>query len=229
MKRFLKVTITLLFLFFTAFSSTAAQKAMGTVEMKDGRVYSDVQVEIPGGTEEILKIKADGKKIKLNSDEVSRLILWNEHSPEKRYLMKYSSRREIDYDKGIDQIEKYNKWFVLLYEGEYVDVWVYACMIDVGKNGISTGPCDTKYGYNTFYNYWKKGDDYPVFMKYNRKTEKMEEWCAHFFSEDKVLSEKILNKEYRAATYKDSRRFGTMLCPMLIEKITADFLPGREP
>lgn len=205
----------------------AAQKAIGTIHMKDGSKYSCVEVELPGGTVEEFKIKSDGKKIKIQSNDVDSLIVWHKSNPDDQYLMVYSKRREIDYEKGDDQIEKYSKWFVLKNKGEYVSVWVYACMVDVTRNGIVTAPCDTKYGYNTFYSFWKAGDEYPVYMKYNRKTEKTEAWCAKFFSDDEALSAKILDKQYRADSYKESRRFGTMLCDMMLERIASDYSPSK--
>lgn len=223
----MRVIIAFLMSLMVSFAACPAQKAMGTLELKNGEKHVGVVVEIPAGTEEEVKIKADGKKIKIKSEDVARLILWHEKNPDNKYLMVYSDRREIDYEKGIDRIEKYKKWFVLKNPGENVSVWVYACMIDVGKNGISLAPCDTKYGYNTFYNFWKNGDETPVFMKFHRKTEETEAWCARFFSDDKALSEKILNREYRAGSYKESRRFGTMLCAILIEKIAEDYSPVR--
>ncbi len=219
--------LTAILFLLVAMAASAAQHAMGTVKLKDGKEFASVEVTLPGGTEEELTIKSDGKKIKLKSDSIEALILWHKANPEQQYLLKYSPCREIDYEKGTDGLEKFNKWFVLMDEGPNVSVWVYACMIDVGKNGISTAPCDSKYGYNTFYNFWKKGEQYPVYMKYNRKTEKTEAWCAEFFSDDPGLSSKIKNKEYRADSYKESRRFGTMLCAMLIEKIAADYSPSR--
>ncbi len=223
----MRTIITLTCLFFSVVCSFAAQKAMGTVQMKDGSEYTNVEVELPGGTVKEFKIKSDGKKIKINSKDVKSLMVWHKSNPSLKHLMVYSDRREIDYDKGEDKIEQFAKWFVLLFPGDNVSVWAYACMVDVGKNGISTAPCDTKYGYNTYYNFWKKGDQYPVYMKFHRKTEETEAWCAKFFSDDETLSDKIKNKKYRAASYKESRRFGTMLCAILIEKIADDYTPNK--
>lgn len=209
------------------FMAPAAQHSIGTVKLKNGKELDSVEITLPGGTEEEVRIKFNGKKTKLRSDSIESLILWHKAAPDKKYIMKYSPCREIDYEKGTDGLEKINKWFVLIDEGPNVSLWVYACMVDVGKNGISTGPCDSKYGYNTFYNFWEKGEQYPVYMKFNRKTEKTEAWCAEFFSDDSVLSAKIKNKEYRAKSYKESRRFGTMLCAILVENIVADYSPVR--
>lgn len=223
----MKKTVSFICLICMFLTSYAAQKAMGTLHMKDGSKYSSVEIELPAGTVEELKIKLDGKKIKIKSNDVDSLIVWHKSNPDDKYLMRYSKRREIDYEKGEDKIEKYSKWFVLKNTGKYVSVWVYACMVDVTKSGITTAPCDTKYGYNTFYNFWKNGDLYPVYMKYNRKTEKTEAWCAMFFSDDETLSNKILDKQYRAESYKESRRFGTMLCDMMLERIANDYSPAK--
>ena len=53
----------------------------------------------------------------------------------------------------------------------------------------------------------------------------MEEWLTQFFADDPKLTEKIKNGDYRAASYKESRRYGTMLCPMRVEDIAADYTP----
>ncbi len=209
------------------FMATAAPKAMGDVAMTDGSVYKGVEVEIPAGTMEEVKIKVDGKKIKLKSELIDHLILWHKDNPELKHFMVYSGRREIDYEKNLDKIEDYKKWFVLMVPGEYVSIWIYACGIDVGKKGINMSPCNNKYGYNTFYNLWKKGDNNPVFLKFNRKQEKMETWLARFLADDPEFAARVLDKEYRTTKYKDSRRFGTMLCPMYLEKIAEDYHPKK--
>lgn len=224
MKPIIKFWITSILLLFPLIL-TAAPKARGNVEMKDGTVYTDVEVEVPAGTMEEFKIKADNKKIKIKSDDVASLTLWHKDTPENRHLMVYTDRREVNYEKNVDKLEEFKKWFVLFSPGENVSVWIYAGGIDVSKERINMSPASSGYGYNTFYNFWKKGDPCPVFFKFNRKRDKMEEWLSKFFADDPKLTEKIKNGDYRAASTKESRRYGTMLCPMRVEDIAADYTP----
>lgn len=65
MKPIIKFWITSILLLFPLILA-AAPKARGNVEMKDGTVYTDVEVEVPAGTMEEFKIKADNKKSKSN-------------------------------------------------------------------------------------------------------------------------------------------------------------------
>ncbi len=205
----------------------AGPKAIGNVEMKNGNSYTNAEVEIPAGTMEEFKIKVDGKKMKIQSADVESLLLWHAANPDKKYLMKYADRREIDYDNNVDKLEELKKWFVLFAPGDNVSVWIYAGGINISKNSINMSPVDTRYGYNTFYNFWKEGESCPIFMKFNRKREVMEKWLSTFFADDRRIAAKILNGDYRAQSTKDSRRHGTMLCPILVEKIAEDYFPMR--
>ena len=81
----------------------AGPKAIGNVEMKNGNSYTNAEVEIPAGTMEEFKIKVDGKKMKIQSADVESLLLWHAANPDKKYLMKYADRREIDYDNNVDK------------------------------------------------------------------------------------------------------------------------------
>lgn len=219
-------TLIVCILSFIPFILSGAPKSMANINMKNGIVYTNVKIEIPAGIQEEFKAWIDGDKMKIKSDDVESILLFHKDNPAKQYPMIYTHRKEIDYEKNVDRIEERKNWFFLFHAGQNCSVWVYAGMIDVGKNGISFGPYDNKYGYNTFYNFWKRKDEYPVYMKFDRKKEKMEIWLSKFFADDPKMAEKILNQEYRAPSYKDSRRFGTMLCPIMVEDIANDYSPN---
>ncbi len=183
---------------FAVLGCNAKNDARATIVMKDGTVKENVEINLPKGWVEKLKIKVGNIEETLMAGDVDYFELWHCDNPDQKALIKPFFIGEYKHKKNYLDIRKQMGWMALQSAGDHLSYWIWF-------DKIILKPDKIKYQIN---------DHSHCFVKRNSDV-----------ADDPVLTEKITEKGY--FNRKNPYHQGNNYNPFFFEDMASDYNPQR--
>lgn len=205
---------------FVTLGCNAKNDARATIVMKDGTVKENVEINLPKGWVEKLKIKVGNIEEILKAGDVDYFELWHCANPDQKALIKPFFIGEYKHKKNYLDIRKQMGWMALQSAGDHLSYWIWF-------DKIILKPDKIKYQINDHSHcFVKRNSDVAVMIPINLMAPKRtRDWLKAFLADDPVLTEKITEKGY--FNRKNPYHQGNNYNPFFFEDMASDYNPQR--
>lgn len=201
----------------------ARQRGMAKVIMNNGVEYDNVELVLPRGWDDELKMKTvNGKQIKVKSDSVNHLMIWHRDFPERKGLLMYKTYTKFNDKTGEIKPEKFKIWLALESAGKHLSYWIRFNEVKTNKKNITYSLVTSSSPY-----FFVKSENpaFAVEIPINvYRIGKTQQWLCSFLASDPDLTRRISENGYYSK--KDGfRHEGNDYNPFFFEEIAVDYNP----
>jgi len=216
----MKVYMVICLFLATVFGCLAKNNARCTVVMTDGSVKENVEIDLPKGWVEKLKIKDGNTAETLSAAEVDYFELWHSDSPDRKVMVKSVFVGEYDHKKEEMKPRSQRGWMAVVSAGDYLSYLIWFEKIILKPDKIRYTINDNSHCF------LKRGSDCAVMIPVNLLVPKRtRDWLKGFLADDADLTERITEKGY--FNKKNPYHQGTNYNPFFFEDIAVDYHPDK--